>query len=157
MICCRRMRRVLPLLFTAALAAALAFGQQSRAPRPAPEAAVRGVLAAQTAAWNRGDIPGFMQGYWKSPLTQFIGSSGVTLGWTTVRDRYLKNYPDAAARGQLTFSDLTMTVLSPDAVYVLGRFDLRRAHDQPHGVFTLLFRRFPEGWKIVSDHSTGTP
>ncbi|HXR98864.1 MAG TPA: nuclear transport factor 2 family protein [Terriglobales bacterium] len=146
------MRPVLTLL----TAAVLTIGLTSNSQRPAPEAAVRSVLAAQTAAWNRGDISGFMDGYWKSPQTQFIGSSGVTLGWTTVRDRYLKNYPDAAARGQLTFTGLTVTVLSPDVVYVLGHFQLQRAHDQPHGVFTLLFRRFPQGWKIISDHTTAT-
>ncbi|HXE31212.1 MAG TPA: AtzH-like domain-containing protein [Terriglobales bacterium] len=117
-------------------------------------AAIRQVMAEQQAAWNRGDIPGFMQGYWRSPQTEFIGAGGITRGWQTVRDRYRARYPSRAAMGQLRYTNLRVTVLDAAAAYVTGNFALLRAHDHPHGVFTLLFRKFPEGWRIVSDHTT---
>ena len=126
------------------------------APPPPPGAAlvIRQALATEAAAWNRGDIPGFMDAYWNSGQTQFIGAGGIMLGWKTVRDHYLKTYPNRAAMGRLTFSGLEVTVLSPDAAYVVGHYRLDRAQDHPQGVFTLLLRRFPRGWRIVSDHTT---
>ena len=120
--------------------------------RPADE--VRAVLDAQAAAWNRGDVESFMQGYWKSEKTEFVGSSGVVRGWQGVLDRYRRSYPDKSAMGRLTFSDLEVTGLSPDAALVLGHWQLEREHDHPGGVFTLVFRRFPEGWRIIHDHTS---
>lgn len=125
------------------------------APPHVPAAmAVRQVMAAQAAAWNRGDIAGFMDGYWRSPQTQFIGADGITLGWTTVRDRYRSHYSTRAAMGQLAYAGIEVTLLGPDAAYVVGHYRLDRAEDHPEGVFTLLFRRLPAGWRIVSDHTT---
>ncbi len=128
-------------------------GLPAAAPRPAP-AAIRQVLDTQVAAWNRGDINAFMAGYWRSPRTEFVGANGITRGWAATRAHYLASYPNRAAMGRLTFSHLEIKVLCSDAAYVTGFFRLDRAHDRPHGVFTLLFRRFPAGWRIVSDHTT---
>ena len=118
------------------------------------ETALRSLLSAQAAAWNRGDIEGFMQGYWKSERTTFAGSSGVLRGWQALVDRYRRSYPDRAAMGRLEFSDLEITPLGPDAALVLGRWRLKREKDSPGGVFTLVARRFPEGWRIVHDHTS---
>ncbi len=127
----------------------------SLAAAPPPGAtAIRQTLAREAAAWNRGDIRGFMSAYWDSDQTQFIGAGGITLGWKAVLDHYLKAYPNPAAMGRLTFSGVQVTVLDPGAAYVVGHYRLDRAHDHPEGVFTLLFRRFPQGWRIVSDHTT---
>lgn len=137
---------------TIALGALIVAGAAAAAPRPADE--VRAVLDAQVAAWNRGDIDGFMQGYWRSEKTEFVSASGVVRGWQGVRDRYRRNYPDKSAMGHLTFSGLEITVLSADAALVLGHWQLEREHDHPGGVFTLIFRRFPEGWKVIHDHTS---
>ncbi len=118
------------------------------------EAGIRAVLDAQEAAWNRGDLEAFMAGYWKSDRTAFVGSSGILRGWQAVLDRYRRTYPDRAAMGRLTFSDLEITVLAPDAALVLGRWELERASDRPGGVFTLVARKFPEGWRIIHDHTS---
>ncbi len=118
------------------------------------EAGIRAVLDAQVAAWNRGDLEAFMAGYWKSDRTAFVGSSGILRGWQAVLDRYRRSYPDRAAMGRLTFSDLEITVLAPDAALVLGRWQLERAADRPGGVFTLVARKFPEGWRIIHDHTS---
>ena len=122
-----------------------------------PESEIRALLAAQTDAWNRGDIDAFMTGYWKSDQTAFVGASGLTRGWQAVLDRYHKNYPDRQAMGRLTFSDLEVHVLCPDAAFAIGQFHLQRENDQPAGIFTLDFRKFPEGWRIVADHTTAFP
>jgi len=121
---------------------------------------IRAVIKEQQAAWNRGDIDGFMNGYARanrqsgSASTTFVSEDSVTRGWQTVRDRYRKKYSDRAKMGTLTFSDLEITPLSLDSAFVIGRWKLKRAKDQPHGTFTLIFRRLPEGWRIVSDHTS---
>jgi ketosteroid isomerase-like protein len=116
--------------------------------------AVQAVLKAQADAWNRGDIEGYMDGYARGDNTVFISGDNLTRGWQTVLDRYKRNYNSREKMGTLTFSDLGITVLSKDAALVLGRWHLLRANDEPHGRFTLVFRKTKQGWKIVHDHTS---
>jgi ketosteroid isomerase-like protein len=128
-----------------------------RAHSPLPEtdrAAITLVLTQQQSAWNRADVKTFMQGYWNSPELTFAGSSGITRGWEPVLARYQRQYPDQAAMGRLEFSELEMRSLGPDAVLVLGRWHLARDAGNLGGVFSLAFQRFPEGWRIVHDHTS---
>ncbi|HXI24732.1 MAG TPA: nuclear transport factor 2 family protein [Pyrinomonadaceae bacterium] len=118
------------------------------------EAAIRAVLEAQAAAWNRGDIEGYMDGYDRSPKTEFVGGDSITRGWQEVFNRYKQRYDSREKMGTLTFSDLEITLLSKDAALVLGRWRLKRASDEPHGTFTLLFRKTKGGWRIVHDHTS---
>ena len=117
-------------------------------------AAIRAVLDAQRDAWNRGDLEGYMQGYDRSEATVFVSGDNVTRGWQTVLDRYKRNYGTREKMGTLTFSDLETKVLSGDAAVVMGRWHLQRAGDEPHGRFTLIFRRTKNGWKIIHDHTS---
>jgi len=117
-------------------------------------AAVRAVLDAQAAAWNRRDIEAYMDGYDRSPDTVFVSGDRVTRGWQPVLERYKKAYDTREKMGVLTFSDVEVTMLSKDAAIVLGRWHLKRAKDEPHGRFTLLFRKTKAGWKIVHDHTS---
>ena len=114
---------------------------------------IRKVMDDQAAAWNRGDLEAFMQGYWNSEKLVFVGSE-VTRGWQPTLDRYKRTYGTREKMGTLTFSDLEITVLSKDAAVVLGSWSLARATDDPHGKFTLVFRKFKEGWRIVMDHTS---
>ena len=114
---------------------------------------IRAVMNKQADDWNRGDIPAFMEGYWKSDKLAFVGSQ-VTKGWQPTLDRYKRSYPDKSAMGTLTFSDLEITVLSNDSALVLGSWSLKREKDNPGGKFTLIFRKFKEGWRIIHDHTT---
>ena len=116
--------------------------------------AVRAVLTAQSQAWNRGDIEGYMDGYARSPDTVFVSGDSVARGWQTVLDRYRKKYDSRDKMGTLTFSDLEITPLGNDAALALGRWHLQRAKDEPHGRFSLILRRTKRGWKIVHDHSS---
>lgn len=118
------------------------------------QAQIRTLLQTQTEAWNRGDIDAFMAGYWKSDETAFVGAGGITRGWQSVLERYKKSYPDRKAMGQLTFSALEIHLVCPDAAFAIGQFQLERENDKPAGIFTLNFRKFPEGWRIVADHTT---
>lgn len=118
------------------------------------ETAIRKVMDDQAAAWNRGDIDGFMAGYWRSNKLTFVSGTDVTRGWQPTLDRYKKNYDTRAKMGTLTFSDLEITMLSKDAAVVLGSWSLARDKDNPHGKFTLIFRKFKEGWRIVMDHTS---
>ncbi|HEY3662936.1 MAG TPA: nuclear transport factor 2 family protein [Chthoniobacterales bacterium] len=119
-----------------------------------PTKAIRATLDEQVAAWNRGEINGFMAGYARSPETTFVSGDEVTHGWQTVRDRYAKKYDSRERMGHLTFSGLTIMPLCDDAVLVLGSWSLQRKADQPHGKFTLVLRKRPEGWRIVLDHTS---
>lgn len=118
------------------------------------DAEIRAVLQAQQEAWNRGNIDGFMNGYARARTTTFVSGDTVTRGWQTVRDRYNKRYSDREKMGTLTFSDLEITPLHQDAAIVSGRWKLKRAKDEPHGRFTLIFRRTPKGWRIGHDHTS---
>ena len=118
------------------------------------EAAIRKVMDDQSAAWNRGDIEGFMAGYWRSENLAFITGNDVTRGWQQTLDNYKKSYDTPAKMGILMFSDLEFTILSKDAAVVLGSWALKRIKDTPHGKFTLTFRKFKEGWRIVMDHTS---
>jgi uncharacterized protein (TIGR02246 family) len=116
--------------------------------------AIQAVLDAQVAAWNRGDIEAFMDGYERSEKTVFVGGDNVTRGWQTVLDRYKRNYDTREKMGTLKFSDLEVIPLGNDSALVLMRWHLQRAKDEPHGRSTLIMRRTKKGWKIVHDHSS---
>lgn len=125
-------------------------------PGDEPEAdrtAITAVLSAQQSAWNRGEVDAFLVGYWHSKDLTFSGSSGVARGWDGVRARYKKTYPDRAAMGELNFSDLEFRFLGPDAALVLGHWHLKR-ENEVGGVFSLVWQRFPDGWKIIHDHTS---
>ena len=122
--------------------------------RDADTKEINGVLSAQQAAWNRGDVDAFLVGYWRSPGLTFSGGNGVSRGWDGVLARYKKSYPNHAAMGQLDFSDLEFRFLGPDAALVLGQWHLKRETGDIGGVFTLVWQKFPDGWKIIHDHTS---
>ena len=139
----------LPTLAVVLLLAAASFAQDDKA-----AGAIRRVMDDQAAAWNRGDIGGFMKGYWRSDRLVFVSGDKVTRGWQATLDNYNKGYDTRAKMGTLTFSELEITVLSKDAAVVLGSWSLAREKDNPHGKFTLLFRKFKEGWRVAMDHTS---
>jgi beta-aspartyl-peptidase (threonine type) len=117
-------------------------------------AAIRGVLDAQAEGWNRGDVDAYMDGYMRSPETILVSGDSVTRGWQVVLDRYKKNYNSREKMGRLTFTEIEINLLSKDAATALGRWQLTRAADTPHGRFTLILRRTPQGWRIIHDHTS---
>lgn len=116
--------------------------------------AVRTIMSQQEKAWNDGDIPTFMEGYWQNENLVFTGSKGPTYGYLNTLERYKKNYPDQAAMGKLHFDLLFLKQWDENTIQVVGKFTLVRAQDTPTGHFTLLFRKIEGAWKIVSDHSS---
>jgi ketosteroid isomerase-like protein len=115
---------------------------------------VRAVIEAQQAAWNRGDIEGYMDGYAREETTTFVSGDTVTRGWQTVFERYRQRYETPARMGTLTFSELELRPLSPFYTMATGRWQLAREGDAPRGRFTLIFRRTAAGWRIVHDHTS---
>lgn len=124
-------------------------------PPDAPAApAIRAAMQAQVEAWNRGDLVAFMQGYWRSDRTEFVSAQGVQRGWQAVLARYQRTYPNRTAMGRLAFDHLEVTQLAPDAALAEGQYHLFRGRGEASGVFTLIWRRVPAGWRIVLDHTT---
>jgi len=144
--------RLTLLILCNILIAALVCAEPEQPPNSVAE--IQSVLTAQQNAWNRGDIDAFMNGYARSASTVFVSEDEARRGWETVRDRYKAKYSDRAKMGALSFSEIEVTMLSPEAAVVLGRWKLKRENDEPHGRFTLIFKRLPEGWRIVHDHTS---
>ena len=148
------------MVFPAALLGLLAWAVQARKPRPTSDeraidrAAITKILETQQNDWNQGNVDAFLEGYWHSPDLTFSGSGGTARGWDGVLARYKKNYPDRAAMGQLDFSGLEFHFLGKDAALVLGHWHLSRAKGDIGGVFSLVWQRFPEGWRIIHDHTS---
>lgn len=116
--------------------------------------AILKLMQTQTQDWNRGDIPAFMNGYWKSDSLMFVGSKGPTYGWQQTLERYQKAYPDKTAMGQLTFKIIKVELLGKNDAFVFGGWRLQREKDAPGGYFTLWFRKINGQWKIVVDHTS---
>jgi beta-aspartyl-peptidase (threonine type) len=118
--------------------------------------AIERVLHTQQAAWNRHDLEGFMTGYWRSPELTFFSGAKEQKGWQATMDRYLAAYASPGHEmGTLEFSGLRIEVLGQQAAFVRGEWKLTMSDGKkPHGLFTLVFRKFPEGWKIVHDHTS---
>lgn len=112
------------------------------------------LLDTQTQAWNRGDLEGFMKGYWENDSLRFIGKSGITYGYNNTLNNYKRGYPDTAAMGQLQFTILVVKKLSPRYYEVVGKWYLKRSIGDVSGHYTLLLRKINRKWVIVSDHSS---
>ncbi len=115
---------------------------------------VNELMKKQEAAWNKADIDGFMQYYWKSDSLRFIGKSGITYGWQKTLDNYKKNYPTPDAMGILTFENITVEQLSPTNIFVIGKWDLKRKAGDVGGHYSLLWKKIKGHWVIVVDHTS---
>ena len=120
-----------------------------------PDAAVRQVLVAQVAAWNRGDLDGFMAAYWNDPALTFYSGDSPTTGWRETKERYVKRYKaEGKEMGRLSFDIHAVAALGPDHAVAKAAWRLALKTGQPNGLFTLLLRNFPDGWKIIHDHTS---
>lgn len=135
------------------IAFALSLGLTTQA-QSGDETTIRQLLNSQTEAWNRGDIDGFMKGYWENDSLMFIGKSGITYGWTNTLNNYKKGYPDTAAMGKLTFKLLSVKRLSKKYYHVVGQWHLKRSIGDVGGHYNLLFQKINGRWVIITDHSS---
>ena len=117
---------------------------------------VRALLDGQVGAWNRKDLDGFLAGYWKSDQLSFYAGGVVTMGWQQTFDRYKKRYTgEGKEMGTLAFNDLTIEILSPKLAFARGKWQLTMSQGLiQRGLFTLVLKKLPEGWRIVHDHSS---
>lgn len=124
---------------------------------PSASDEIRAVLDRQVEAWNRRDLEGFMDGYWRSPELTFFSNSIVTSGWDATLQRYRQRYQsDGREMGKLQFLDLKIEELGPRAAFVRGRFHLNMTSGESSGLFTLTFKKLEAGWKIVHDHTSSS-
>lgn len=117
------------------------------------EKEIAAVMKAQSTAWNKGELEGYMQGYWKNEKMMFIGKNGPTYGWQKTLENYKKSYPTKEKMGNLYFSDLKIDMLGKKYAHVFGRWKLERKEDTLGGIYTLVFQKFGKDWKIISDHT----
>jgi hypothetical protein len=118
------------------------------------EQIIRHILSEQIFYWNKGDIDGFMQGYWKSDSLLFVGKTGPKYGYNTTLQNYKKGYPDTTAMGKLHFEILKIQKLAADCYFVLGKWMLKRTIGDLNGAYTLIFRKINNQWVIIADHSS---
>jgi beta-aspartyl-peptidase (threonine type) len=143
------------LLSTASYALAEETAPKTPAKDAAVPRAIEAVFRAQQEAWNRGDVNGFMEHYWKSDDLTFSSGGKTTRGWQATLDRYRQRYPTREKMGRLTLSELEITPLGDTAAMALGRWKLDRANDEPiGGNFTLVLRKLDGRWLIVHDHTS---
>ena len=151
-------KRILSTLLVLALLAALAVALDPASGTASNDnkAAIEHVLRTQQEAWNDHDLDGFMAGYWNSPELTFFSGAKETRGWQATLDRYRSTYNSPGHEmGKLEFSGLRIEMLGPEAAFVRGEWHLTMPDGKtPHGLFTLVFHKFPEGWKIVHDHTS---
>lgn len=119
---------------------------------------VEQVLRTQQDAWNRHDLDAFMAGYWNSADLTFFSGAKQTSGWQATLDRYKAAYASPGHEmGTLEFSSLRIEILGGEAAFVRGAWHLTMSDGKtPHGLFTLVFRKFPDGWKIIHDHTSAS-
>jgi ketosteroid isomerase-like protein len=146
----------LPIIFLCTAVFTAAQTSQMKSAPNDPKAAVEQVLHTQQDAWNHHDLDGFMAGYWNSADLTFFSGAKQTSGWQATLDRYKATYASPGHEmGTLEFSGLRIEMLGADAAFVRGAWHLTMPDGKtPHGLFTLVFRKFPEGWKIVHDHTS---
>src|SRR5262245_15423055 len=121
----------------------------------AEKKAIQKVLDDQVAAWNRGDLEAFMAGYWKSDELSFYSGKDKTLGWKATLERYRKRYQaEGKEMGKLTFSELQIDLLGPDAAYVRARWHVEMKKETLQGLFTVIFKKSADGWRVVHDHTS---
>jgi len=140
--------RILLLILISILWSSTGFTQDKNA------RAILALLDTQTAAWNKGDLQGFMKGYWENDSLRFIGKSGITYGWNNTLANYKRGYPDTAAMGKLQFTILVVKKLSSRYYEVVGKWYLKRSIGDASGHYTLLLRKIKGSWVIISDHSS---
>lgn len=150
------------LLITIALplSSSTAMAQSADHSHAKDRATITQLLTTQQDNWNKGDIDAFMDAYWHSPDLTFSGIGGIRRGFEAVRERYKKGYPDRSAMGQLEFSELEFHFIGNDGALVLGHWHLTREKSgggDIGGVFSLVWQRFPEGWRIIHDHTSAVP
>jgi beta-aspartyl-peptidase (threonine type) len=119
-------------------------------------AAVRRLLDKQVEDWNRKDLDAFLEGYWHAPGVVFQSGAERFDGFEALRTRYRKSYQaEGREMGRLAFSGLEVVVLGPDSALARGRYQLTMSDGRrPAGLFTLILRKRPEGWRIVHDHTS---
>jgi beta-aspartyl-peptidase (threonine type) len=116
---------------------------------------IRTVLDDQVVAWNKGDLVGFMKGYWESDRLSFFSCNAKTTGWKGTLERYQKKYQgEGKEMGRLAFEELSVELLGPEYALVRGRFRLRLMNESPTGIFTLILKKTPAGWRIIHDHTS---
>lgn len=123
-------------------------------PGKSDETAIRKIMDEQTKAWNRGDIEGFMRGYWNDDSLMFIGKSGINWSWQKTLDNYKRVYPDTTAMGKLSFDILIVKPLSDEYYYVVGKWMLTRTIGDLSGYYNLLLKKINGQWLIVADHTS---
>ncbi len=134
-----------------ALCAAIAWAACGSASADDPPADIRAVIGRMQDAWNRGDFEGYMQGFWNPGVT-FVSGGKIITGWQATLDHYKRDYATPERRGRLTFCDLQVQMLAPDAAQLVGHYDLERPVSPQHGVNTRLFRRIGGRWVIALNH-----
>lgn len=115
--------------------------------------AIKSVMDKQAECWSKGDIEGYMKGYWESDSLRFLGRSGLTKSWKSTINNYKKSYPNPSAMGMLKFTHISFEPLGDKKMFVVGKWALYREKDTLSGYYSLVWEKFDDGWKVIFDHT----
>lgn len=115
--------------------------------------AIKVVMEEQSQCWSKGDIEGFMKGYWMSDSLRFLGRRGLTYGWQTTLDNYKRSYPNPSSMGELRFNHILFEPLGNDKIFAVGKWALYREKDTLSGYYSLIWKKIDEKWKVIFDHT----
>ena len=133
------------LLFTLLFISFAGFSQEKE---------IKNLLEKQRLGWNNGDMQAYMQGYWKSDSLLFVGRSGPDYGWQKTLESYQKFYPNKESMGYLTFDIKEVKMIDATHAFILGAWNIKKEKDEAKGFFTLIVKKFTDGWKVIVDHSS---
>lgn len=118
------------------------------------ETELKGILNKQSNSWNKGDLIGFMDDYWKNDSLQFVTQNGVLKGWQNMLAYYQKSYPTIDKMGKLYFDVISVKEISETNAHLIGRWRVQDNESKKEGYFTLLFQKINNRWLIVLDHTS---
>ena len=112
------------------------------------------VLEKQQVDWNKGNLNGFLDAYWKSDTLRMVTNRGVTYGFDKTASTYKKNFPDSTFMGKLDYDVIHVELIGETDALVTGKWLLKVEKKFKGGYFTFLFRKLKGRWIIVADHTS---
>lgn len=136
--------------------ALLACAASAAVPADRSAESARRALAAQTEAWNKGDLEGALEGYCPKADITWVNARGVTHGYDAFAQSMREEFgADAATMGVLTNTVIDSRGLGGGQSLVVVRWDITRDGERlMGGISTQLWASCQGRTRIVFEHAS---